>query len=126
MSKSKYVDGFLLVVPKEKLSEYKKMAKYGERVWRKHGCLDYKECVGDDMYPSMEGMPSLIFPKLAKAKDGEVIIFSYITYKSKSHRDSVNKKVMEEMSKKMEKEGEKAMPWDMKRFSYGGFKVIVG
>lgn len=123
---AKYVDGFVLVVPKKKLDAYKKDARFGKKVWMKHGALDYMECIGDDMRPNMGGMKIKTFTELAKAKPSEVVIFSYITYKSRAHRDSVNKKVMADMEKEMEKHKDQEMPFDMKRFSFGGFKVVVG
>jgi uncharacterized protein YbaA (DUF1428 family) len=115
----KYVDGFVLPVPRKNLKAYVKMAKWGKRVWLKHGALDYQECVGDDL-KSKWGVP---FPRLAKLKAGETVVFSYIVYKSRAHRDRVNAKVMKEMEKAP---GFKDMPFDMKRIAYGGFKVIVG
>jgi alkaline phosphatase len=119
-----YVDGFVLVVPKKKLGAYRKMALAGGKVWKKHGALDYKECVGDDMKPNMGGMKILTFPKLAKPRAGEVVLFSFITYKSRAHRDAVNKKVMKELMSDP-KNNDIAMPFDMKRMAYGGFKVLV-
>jgi uncharacterized protein YbaA (DUF1428 family) len=95
------------------------MAKWGKRVWLKHGALDYQECVGDDL-KSKWGIP---FPRLAKLKPGETVVFSYIVYKSRAHRDRVNAKVMKEMEKSpMPKD----MPFDIKRMAYGGFKIVVG
>lgn len=91
--KAGYVDGFVLVVPKKKIEEYKQMARVGEKVWRKHGALDYKECIADDLKPNMGGMPFLPFPKLTKIKPSETVVFSYIVYKSRTHRDQVNAKV---------------------------------
>jgi uncharacterized protein YbaA (DUF1428 family) len=124
MSKTNYVDGFVLVVPKNKVNEYKKMAKEGEKMWKKFGAIDYKECMLDDAKPEHV---VLTFSKLAKAKPNETVWFSYITYKSRQHRDQVNKKVMAEMDKKYsDQEKNQAMPFDMKRMSYGGFKVMVG
>jgi alkaline phosphatase len=123
---AKYIDGFILVVPKKKVAEYKKMARMGAKVWKKYGALDYKECMGEDLYPKIPGgMKHFVFPKLAKAKKNETVWFSYIVYKSKKHRDEVNAKVMKEMDKEMEKYKNKPMPFDMKRFAYGGFDVIV-
>lgn len=124
----KYVDGFVLVVPKKKLQEYRKMAEDGARAWMKFGALDYKECVADDMYPPTHGQATTRFPKMAKAKAGEVVFFSYIGYRSRAHRDAVNKKVMAEMQKYMNdpKYKDMVMPFDMKRMAHGGFKVLVG
>lgn len=124
---SKYIDGFVLVVPKKNFEDYRKMAREGARLWLKHGALDYKECVGDDMNPDMgEGLtPALTFPKLAGLRKNEEVWFSFIVYKSKAHRDRVNKKVMFEMNKLAEKHKNVPVPFDMKRFAYGGFKVVV-
>jgi alkaline phosphatase len=117
-----YVDGFVLVIPKKNAAAYKKMAAEGSRIWKKHGALDYKECVIDDASPPMV---TLTFPKLAKAKPSEEVWFSFITYKSRAHRDRVNAKVMAEMQKQAEKEKSRPMPFDMKKMSFGGFKVVV-
>ena len=120
--KALYVDGFLLTVPKSKLAAYKKLAETGARLWKKHGALDYKECVGDDLAP--KGV-AFIFPKAAKAKPGEVVVFSYITFASRAHRDQVNAKVMQDPAMNDPKQKKRAMPFDMKRMAYGGFKVLV-
>ena len=121
-----YVDGFVLVVPKKKIGEYRTMAQGGAKVWKKYGALDYKECIGDDLTPNMgSGMPTLTFPQLARLKKGETVWFSYITYRSKAHRDQVNKKVMAEIGKQAKKYKDTPMPFDLKRMAYGGFKVIV-
>ena len=114
-----YVDGFVLPVPKKSLKSYKRMARLGEKIWLKHGALDYKECVGDDLKVKW-GSP---FPRLMKLKPSETAVFSYIVFKSRAHRDLVNKKVMREMEKMPQP---KDMPFDMKRMVYGGFKVLVG
>lgn len=117
-----YVDGFVIVVPKKNFAKYKKMATDGAKMWKKHGALDYKECVIDDVKPEHV---SLTFPKMAKVKKGETIWFSYIVYKSRKHRDEVNKKVMKDPVMNDPKWKNFKMPFDMKRFAYGGFKVIV-
>ena len=119
--KSKYVDGFVLVVPKKKLGVYKKMARQGQKIWKKHGAIDYKECVADDMRAPW----ALPFPKLVKLKKDEVVMFSYITYKSRKHRDAVNKKVMSDPSMHDPEVMNMEMPFDMKKMAYGGFKVLV-
>ena len=125
-NQTNYVDGFVLVVPKNKVAAYRKMATEGKEVWLKYGALDYKECMGDDLNPNMGGTPALTFAKIMNLKKGETVWFSYITYKSRKHRDQVNKKVMAEMEKKYnEKDKNKPMPFDMKRMAYGGFKVSV-
>jgi uncharacterized protein YbaA (DUF1428 family) len=121
-----YVDGFLLVVPKKKLGAYKKMATLGKKIWMKHGALDYKECVGDDLSPKMGDMTvPATFPKIAGAKPADAVIFAYIVFKSKAHRDAVNKKVMKDPEMNDPNFDPKDMPVDMKKFSYGGFKTIV-
>ena len=124
-----YVDGFLIPVPKAKLAAYRKFATLGKKAWMEHGALDYKECVAADLFsqfPDEKGRlrktPSL-FPKMALAKKGEVVIFSFIVFKSKAHRDRVNKKVMSDPS--MASMDPSTMPVDMKRFGYAGFKVLV-
>ncbi|PIN74697.1 RNA signal recognition particle [Candidatus Woesearchaeota archaeon CG10_big_fil_rev_8_21_14_0_10_37_12] len=122
----KYVDGFVLVVKKGKLKEYTKMAKEAGEVWKKYGALEYFECIGDDLNPKMGGMKALMFPKMTKAKKDETILFSFIIYKSKQHRNQVNAKVMKEMRKHAEecKDSFKNI-MDMNKFAYGGFKTIV-
>ncbi len=122
---AKYIDGFVIVAPKKNAAAYKKMATWGKKVWMKHGALDYKECKGDDLKPDMQGMPAKNFIKLAGAKPSEDVWFSFIVYKSKAHRNQVNAKVMKDMEKSMEKHKNMKMPFDMKRFSYGGFTVEV-
>lgn len=114
-----YIDGFVLVVPKKKIAAYKKMAARAATVWKDHGALDYRECVGDDLKVKM-GLP---FPKLAKTKAGETVVFSYIVYRSRAHRDKVNAKVMKD--KRLFEGMPKEMPFDMKRMAYGGFKTLV-
>lgn len=115
-----YVDGFVLVVPKKNLNAYRRMAERAGRVWREHGALEFRECIGDDLAVKM----GVTFPKLAKAKRGEAVVFSWIVYKSKAHRDRVNAKVMKDKRIIDDMKGA-AMPFDIKRMSYGGFKVVV-
>jgi len=113
-----YVDGFVLPVPKKRLQEYRRIAQKAGKIWREHGALDYKECVGEDL--KIKGVYS--FLKLAKAKPSETVFFSYIVYKSKAHRNQVNAKVM----KDLRMNGNMGdMPFDMKRMAYGGFKPLV-
>jgi uncharacterized protein YbaA (DUF1428 family) len=115
-----YIDGFLLAVPKRKVNTYLGIARKAGKVWKEHGALEYRESVGDDLKIKM-GMP---FPKAARAKAGETVVFSWIVYKSKAHRDRVNKKVMKD--KRIEGMMDpKTMPFDVKRMSYGGFKIAV-
>ena len=115
-----YVDGFLLPVPKRNAQLYRRIAQKAGKIWRKYGALEYRECVGDDIKPKM----GALFPRMVRLKPGETVVFSWIVFKSKAHRDSVNKKVMKDpgMLKMME---EGSMPFDLKRMAYGGFKVIV-
>ena len=116
----KYVDGFVLAVPRRSLTAYRRMSQKAGRVWREHGAIDYKECVGEDLQVKC-GVP---FPKLARARRGETVVFSWIVFKSRAHRDRVNAKVMKDprLASMMDP---KAMPFDIKRMSYGGFKVLV-
>lgn len=118
---AKYVDGFVLTVPKDKKDAYKKMAKEGKAAWMKFGALSYMECRGDDMTPPQV---KNTFPKMSKAKEDEEVWFSFITFESKKHRNEVNKNVMEYFDKKYAGK-EKDMPFDMKRMAYGGFIVEV-
>lgn len=125
---TKYVDGFVLVVPKKNVKAYQKMAKDGANMWMKAGALGYFECMGDDLKPNTgapEGMRALTFPEMTKLKKGETVWFSFITYKDRKHRDKVNKKVMADMEKQAAKYKDMVMPFDMKRMAYGGFKVMV-
>ncbi len=115
-----YVDGFVFLVPKAKMKAYTKMAKVGCAVWMSHGALDYRECIGDDL-DTKWGLP---FPTLTKAKKTEVVCFSYIRYKSKAHRDAVNKKVMKD-PRLVALMDPKKMPFDMQKMSCGGFKGLV-
>jgi uncharacterized protein YbaA (DUF1428 family) len=115
-----YVDGFVLPIPKKNLNAYRRMAQKAGKVWRDHGALEFRECVGDDLKVKM-GLP---FPRGIKTKPGETVLFSYIVFKSRTHRDRVNAKVMKDprLAKMM---SSKAMPFDVKRMMYGGFKTIV-
>lgn len=114
---ARYVDGFLLVVPKKKIAAYRAISSKAGKIWREHGALEYVETVIDDV-PNGFGKP---FPTVAKAKAGEVVVFSWITYKSKAHRNAVNKKVMADPRL----QGPADMPFDHKRMSWGGFTALV-
>jgi uncharacterized protein YbaA (DUF1428 family) len=123
---AKYIDGFVLVVPKGNETEYEKMAKMGRDSWMKHGALQYFECRGDDLkQQEMGDEKSRAFAEMAGAKSDENVWFSFIVFKSKKHRDEVNKKVMDEMSEKAEEQSDFSMPVDMKKMAYGGFEVAV-
>lgn len=115
-----YVDGFVLPVPKKNLAAYRRLAQKASKLWREHGALDYRECVGDDLAVKV-GTP---FPRGIAAKSGETIVFSYIVYKSRAHRDRVNALVMKDprIAKMCDP---KKMPFDCNRMLYGGFKTIV-
>ncbi len=102
------------------------MAQQGGKVWKKYGALEYVECIGNDLNPDMgAGHQIMNFPKLTKLKPNEEVWYSFIIYKSKAHREAVNKKVMKQMTKDMEKHKDMKMPFDMKRMAYGGFQSIV-
>lgn len=123
--KKGYVDGFVLPVSKKKLGAYRRMAAQGGKLWRKHGALDYFECAGEDLNPKMPGFKPFTFLRLAKPKKGETVVFSFIVYKSRKHRDQVNAKVMKDPVMNDPKNKNKPMPFDMKRMAYGGFKTLV-
>ncbi|AKM78504.1 MAG: hypothetical protein UX49_C0037G0001 [Candidatus Wolfebacteria bacterium GW2011_GWC2_46_275] len=123
---AKYVDGFVLVVPKDKAEEYKKMAESGRDTWIKYGALEYYECRGDDLVPQeMGGEKARAFPEMTGATSEDIVWFSFIVFKSKEHRDEVNAKVMKDMNNQMEGHKNILMPFDMKRMAYGGFQVEV-
>lgn len=123
---TKYIDGFVLVVPKGKEAEYQKMAEIGRDSWMKHGALQYFESRGDDLkQQEMGSEKSRHFAEMANANNDENVWFSFIVFNSKEHRDEVNKKVMDEMSKMAEKQPDFSMPVDMKKMAYGGFEVAV-
>src|SRR5262245_16147229 len=115
-----YVDGFVIPLPKSNLGLYRPLAQKAGKVWRDHVALDFRECVGDDLNVKM----ALSFPRGIRIKPGETVLFSYIVFKSRTHRDRVNAKVMKDprLAKMM---NSKAMPFDVKRMMYGGFKTIV-
>lgn len=123
---SKYVDGFVLVVPKDKTEEYRKMASEGRDSWIKNGALEYYECRGDDLVPQeMGGEKARSFTDMAGSSNSENVWFSFIVFKSKEHRNEVNAKVMAEMDEKMKDYKDMQMPFDMKKMAYGGFQVEV-
>ncbi|MFZ2152179.1 MAG: DUF1428 domain-containing protein [Minisyncoccia bacterium] len=123
---TKYIDGFVLVVPKGKEAEYQKMAEMGRDSWMKHGALQYFECKGDDLkQQEMGDEKSRAFPEMTGAKSDENVWFSLIVFNSKKHRDEVNKKVMDEMAEQFKDKSDFSMPVDMKKMAYGGFEVVV-
>jgi uncharacterized protein YbaA (DUF1428 family) len=115
-----YVDGFVIPVPKKSLPAYRSLAKKAGKVWRDHGALEFREFVAEDVKVGKRTS----FPRSVKLKPGETVIFSWIVYKSRSHRDRVNAKVMKDprLAKMMDP---KAMPFDGKRMIFGGFKSLV-
>lgn len=114
---ARYVDGFLLAVPKRNLAAYKTMSTKAGKIWREHGALEYVESVLDDL-PASSGAS---FRKAAKAKPGETVMFSFIVYRSRAHRDAVNKRVMADPLLL----APQVMPFDMKRMAFAGFKALV-
>jgi len=116
----RYVDGFVLPVPEKNLQAYCRMAQKAGKIWREHGALDYKECAGDDL----KAKGTVSFPRTVKLKRGEKVFFSWIVYKSRAHHNRVNAEVMKDrrLGKMMDP---KAMPFDLKRMVYGGFKILV-
>lgn len=123
---AKYVDGFVLVVPRDKTAEYKKMAEGGRDSWMKHGALAYYECRGDDLVPpEMGGEKARAFPDMTGAQSDQTVWLSFIIFESKEHRDEVNAKVMKEMEEAAEEYKNVSMPFDMKQMAYGGFQVEV-
>jgi uncharacterized protein YbaA (DUF1428 family) len=115
-----YVDGFILPVPKKNIGKYKKLAKLAGKVWIDHGALDYVECVADDVKPGK----ITSFPQSVKLKKGEVVLFSWATYKSKAHRDRVLKKVMAD-PRLADSMNPKTLPFDGMRMFWGGFKPVI-
>jgi len=116
----KYVDGYVLPVPKKNLLAYRRLAQKASKIWREHGALEYRECAGDDLAVKW----GVTFPKQLKAKPGETIVFAWIVFKSRADRDRVNAKVMKDprISSMCDP---KNMPFDPERMVYGGFKIIV-
>lgn len=122
----KYVDGFVLVVPKGKEADYEEMAKMGRDSWMKHGALQYFECRGDDLKgQEMGDQKSRAYGEMTGAAEDENVWFSFIVFNSKEHRDEVNKKVMDEMNESFEDQGDFEMPNEMSKMAYGGFEVAV-
>ena len=116
----RYVDGYVVPVPKKNVAAYRRMAQKAGKVWRDHGALEFVECVGDDVKPGKHTS----FPQSVKLKPGETVVFSWIVFKSRAQRDRVNAKVMKDprLANMMDP---KAMPFDGKRMFWGGFKVLV-
>jgi uncharacterized protein YbaA (DUF1428 family) len=126
---NKYVDGFVIPIPKKNLKAYRKMAKNAGKIWIKHGALEYWECVGNDFKvnvdPTNKSKFTFPFPKKFTLKRTETVLFSWIVYKSKAHRDKVNSKVMKDPKMKMEEFDAISMPFDINKMLYAGFTPIV-
>jgi uncharacterized protein YbaA (DUF1428 family) len=116
----RYVDGYVVPVPKKNMAAYRRMAQKAGKVWRDHGALEYIECVADDVKPGKQTS----FPQSVKLKPEETVVFAYVVYKSRAHRDRVNAKVMKD-PRLVNMMDPKAMPFDAKRMFWGGFKVLV-
>ncbi len=116
----RYVDGYVVPVPKKKMQAYRSMAQKAGKIWREYGALEYVECVGDDVKPGKRTS----FPRSVKLKPSETVVFAYIVYKSRAHRDRVNAKVMKDPRLKPMMDI-KALPFDAKRMFWGGFRVLV-
>ena len=117
---AQYVDGYVLPVPKKNLDAYRRLAQKASKIWREHGALEYRECVGEDLKVKF-GVP---FPKGIRIKPGETVVFAYITYKSRAQRDKVNAKVMKD-PRLASMCDEKNPPFDFNRMLYGGFNTLV-
>ncbi|HKO66554.1 MAG TPA: DUF1428 domain-containing protein [Burkholderiaceae bacterium] len=115
-----YVDGFVVPVPKKNLAAYRRLSQRAGKIWREFGALEYKECVGDDVKPGKVTS----FPQGVKLKPGEVVVFSWIKYKSRAQRDRINAKVMKD-PRLADMMDPKSLPFDAKRMVYGGFKTLV-
>lgn len=117
---SKYIDGFVLPLPKDKRENYRRIAEKASKIWREHGALEYRECVLED--PTAKDM--VPFPQLAGVNPEETVVLAWIVYDSRAHRDEVNAKVMTD-PRVHEMCGSEGMPFDCARMAYGGFETIV-
>ncbi|WP_227357155.1 DUF1428 domain-containing protein [Haladaptatus salinisoli] len=120
----RYVDGFVFPVPTDNLDTYREMAAEAGQLWINHGPLEYFEGVGDDMEPDMEGMSMRTFPQLTETGEDESVVFPFIVFESREHRDEVNAKVMDDPAMNPETFDEE-MPFDEEQMVYGGFRSIV-
>jgi uncharacterized protein YbaA (DUF1428 family) len=117
---ARYVDGYVVPVPKKNVKAYRRVAQKAGKIWREHGALEYRECAGDDLDVKW-GVP---FPRQIKLKPGETVVFSWIVFKSRAHRDRVNAKAMKD-PRLADSMDAKSMPFDCKRMVYGGFTILV-
>lgn len=118
-SKARYVDGFVIPISRRNVKAYRRMASRAGKIWREYGVLEFRECVGDDLNVKM-GLP---FRRLVKLKPGETVLFSWVVFKSRAHRDSFNAKIMKDP--RVIKMMNSKMPFDIKRMAYGGFRILV-
>ena len=116
----KYVDGFVIPIPKKNIPAYRRLARLSGKIWHEYGALEYRECVGDDL--NCKGVLSFI--RLARARRGETVLFSWIVYKSKAHRDRVNRKIMKD-PRIIAMMNTRKMPFEGKKMAYGGFRVLI-
>lgn len=119
---ARYVDGFVIPIKRRNIAAYRRLSARAAKVWKEYGAVQYCECVGDDLKQTGD-MGVSPFPKIVKAKPGETVVFSWILYKSKAQRDRVNAKIMKDP--RIDKMMEKGMPFDPRRMTMGGFKLIV-
>lgn len=121
--KGRYIDGFILPLPKKNRARYKKMAELGRKVWMEHGALEYRECIGESLTVE-EGMGTT-FPKVSGAKSSDTVVFAWVVYKSRAHRDKVMKKVMMDPRMHPTAKDKKSPVFDMTKMAYGGFDILV-
>jgi uncharacterized protein YbaA (DUF1428 family) len=117
----RYADGFVIPIPRRKVDLYRRLARKAGKVWKDHGAIEYRECVGEDLYPK----GAYPFPRLVRVKRGETVLFSWIVYKSRAHRDRVNARVMKDPRLAKMMTDPRSMPFDLKRMVYGGFRILV-
>ncbi|MDQ3623365.1 MAG: DUF1428 domain-containing protein [Verrucomicrobiota bacterium] len=117
---SQYVDGFVIPLPKNKIEEYRRLAEKAAQIWKEHGALDYWECIGDDL----DAKDFVPFPELARTSPDETVVFSWVVFESREHRDQVNARIMADPRLK-EMGDPNNQPFDCKRMAYGGFKTLV-
>jgi uncharacterized protein YbaA (DUF1428 family) len=115
---ARYVDGFVLPIPRKSEEAYRRIARRAAKVWLEHGALEYRECIGDDLDVKMDST----FPRQLKVGRGETVVFAWIAFRSRAHRDRVNARVMKDPRMDVDP---KDMPFDVKRILYGGFRVLV-
>ena len=118
----RYVDGFVIPIPRRRLARYQRLARRAGKVWKDLGAIEYIEAVGDDLRP--KGVVAT-FPKTVRARPGETVLFSFIVFRSRAHRDRVNAKVMKDPRMLRMMAADEEMPFDLRRMLYGGFRTLV-